>query len=196
MLLVEMVGGVLVTIGLAGELGVQFFQSEAETKLRDSNHQYVALLEHTTEELRAANLALEVIVQPRQLTSEQQKTITSRLRPFAGQRVVITSWALDGEAWLIGQQIGNSLNTAGVELVDKRGNFSTTMGYQFGIDVGGPSVDLVKAIVSALQDDGNLRFVSENEDTAKMVLTGPNIRDVPGAAAAIFIGTKPLPEMK
>lgn len=61
-LLVEIIGGALITIGVAGELGVQFFQSNAETSLRTSNHQYVGLLSNNIERVSkdAANAGVAV----------------------------------------------------------------------------------------------------------------------------------------
>jgi hypothetical protein len=144
---------------------------------------------------RLERVKLEAIVAPRHLTDDEKKEIIAALRPFAGQRVVVTSWSLDGEAWIIGQEIGECLTAAGITPIDDRGKFSAIGGYRFGIEVGGNSPELISAIVAALRDDGKLQDVSENADTAKMVLTAPEVRGIPNVAAAIFIGTKPLPSM-
>jgi hypothetical protein len=40
----ELVGGILITLGVAGELIIQFKGGRQETALRKSNHEYVLLL--------------------------------------------------------------------------------------------------------------------------------------------------------
>jgi hypothetical protein len=75
----EFIGGLLITIGVAAELGLHFFSANAETTLRNVNRQYVSLLDKGTEQLKYANLKLESQIAPRRLMLEQQEAIASAL---------------------------------------------------------------------------------------------------------------------
>jgi len=189
-------GWAMVLRGLALETTVAFLLFAMDTTAQIKSDTQVASLERQAEADRLERVKLEAVVSPRKLTPEEQMAVVARLSTFAGQKVVLTSWATDGEAWSVGQYIGGCLEAAGLIVIDERGKFASIGGYRMGVKVGGTSAALVAELMTAFKDDGNLRLVSEDKDMGKMVLTMPGAPEVSGAAAAIFIGTKPLPDMK
>jgi hypothetical protein len=87
----EIVGGILITAGVAGELFVGAMRSTVETKLRAANHQVIVLLNK------------EVV--GRQFTEEQVAKMGDSLKQFAGREMFVTSYAGDAEAARLGLQI-------------------------------------------------------------------------------------------
>jgi hypothetical protein len=91
-----MVGGFLITAGVAGELFIQFRASKVETDLRSANHKVEAQLgrdadsaKATAEQERLARIEIEEIVAWRSLSKQQQIEIASRLKPFSGQEALL-----------------------------------------------------------------------------------------------------------
>jgi len=149
MLLIEMVGGALVTVGVAGELGVQFFQSNAETSLRDANHRYVALLEKETEGLRTANIAsqqaleaerkerleLQARVAWRHLDGAQLKAVIIALLPFPSMpydRLI----AADAESLNLLSDLTRALGATAIRWVPKQSPGTISLRDSNGVTVG------------------------------------------------------------
>ena len=125
--LIALSGGILVTIGVFGELFVTYKASRIETKLRENNHKIETMLageasdawqksgtaieragklEKEAAALRLENTRLEAIIQPRSLSSDQQRQIIEVLRKFSGHPAVeISSYGLDAEALPLGTQL-------------------------------------------------------------------------------------------
>src|SRR5260370_36576803 len=105
------IGAVLITVGVAGELAVQFFAARKETKLRKANDAVFSILNgkaaealeraakaderasqnekeavrlsKIAEDERLARVKIEEDVAWRRLTKDQQIKMASRLKPFA-----------------------------------------------------------------------------------------------------------------
>ena len=96
-------GGILVTLGVAGELAFTYVASRRESQLRDNNHRIEALLtkeagdaieraskaderasknEKEAEAERLARVELQDALAPRRLDKEQLKAIGAALKPF------------------------------------------------------------------------------------------------------------------
>lgn len=91
-------GGVLVALGVAGELGIDSKSAVVRNALRDANGELVGLLNLESAKLRAA-------IAPRELTVEQQKLIGAALGEHSGKTVWLRSYRADGEAKRLGVEI-------------------------------------------------------------------------------------------
>ena len=69
----ELFGGLLVTVGVAGELGFTYQASSVETRLRDNNQQIVALLTKYADDAKTS-AAVAAIASVRAVTSAQEAT--------------------------------------------------------------------------------------------------------------------------
>lgn len=143
---------------------------------------------------RLERVKLEALIAPRSLSIEQQRQLSTKLSRFAGDKVVVASLAESGEPLWIAEQLINSLTTSGIVVVDMRGGYSSISGFSFGIHLGGSNRDLIKLLETELRADG--QEVSSDTTWAKGILTTPDMRPIEGAAAAIFVGTKPIPKRK
>ena len=96
----EIAGGILVTIGVAGELVIQFRASRAETDLRSTSHQIEATLNESAKKAEAsaaeAKLELEEFKAPRRLTDKQAGDISEELKRFSGQQFDVLESQLSG----------------------------------------------------------------------------------------------------
>lgn len=96
-------GGILVTLGVAGELLFTYMASRVETKLRDSNHQIEGLLsaeasnaereagiaQQEAARLRDEAALIEESLVWRRLTPHDERLLTERMSEFSGQKVWI-----------------------------------------------------------------------------------------------------------
>lgn len=211
MLLIEMIGGVLVTVGVAGELGVQFFQSAAETSLRDANHRYVALLQQNTEGLRKANIAsqqaleterkerleLQARVAWRHLDDGQLQAAIVALLPFPNlpyDRVI----GADAESLNLLSELTRVFSAPALHWVAKQGGGGIALRDSNGVTIGifvGTDVQITydasresdfgsaaKALASALVADG-IKAIAEVEPPDTTAATDQRIH--------IKIGSRP-----
>lgn len=133
-------GGILITVGVAGELAVQFYASRKDTKLRETNdsvfsilntkaaeandraakaeervsenEKETAQLNAVAEEERLARITIEDRVAWRRLTGNQQAKMASRLDSFSGEPVLIQYNTNDLEANLFALDIATALRQA------------------------------------------------------------------------------------
>jgi hypothetical protein len=112
-------GGVLVTVGVAGELIVGISASRKEGNLRIINHQIEALLtdEASKNEREAAQLRMDAeemkqAFAPRHLDTAQVSAISLELSHFAKQPVVAISNPFDAEASIFAAEILSALKSA------------------------------------------------------------------------------------
>src|ERR1035437_5789154 len=97
-------GGVLVAIGVAGELGVDFKAAAVEGELRNANRSLVGLLNTDITRLRLETAKanertarLQSLMGPRTLTEEQQQLIAARLSKFPHTEVDL--FVFEGDEW-------------------------------------------------------------------------------------------------
>jgi hypothetical protein len=150
-------------------------------------------------ELKKTNLDLEAQIQPRRLSPEQQSAIADTLRPFKGAKVDVISYALDAEASGLARQIKSSLETAGIEGIDKISGVLQMSHFMSAVIVTGAHRPLVIALQQSLAKIGNLQLAPERDfnERAPWIDTGdhPPSEDVP-VNAVVFIGIKPIPMAK
>jgi hypothetical protein len=111
----------------------------------------VATVEKQSEELKAANLALEKQIAPRRLDAVPLAEVISPLESFAGKRVKLASYALDAEGAIVALRIYEALRAAKLDVnKDQASGVAPFGSIAFGVFVDGPNRELVAALVSAL----------------------------------------------
>jgi hypothetical protein len=123
-----LLGGVLVAIGVAGELGIDFKSAVVRNALRDDNGKLVGLLNLEAANLRAA-------IAPRELTIEQQKLIGAALHKYSGKTVWLRSYRADAEAKRLGVEIKQALTLAQITVEDRLEEMYGDGPVLFGIEV-------------------------------------------------------------
>jgi hypothetical protein len=193
----KLAGAILVTIGVAGELGVQFKASTVETDLRGVNHKVEALLSTEAGDARraageamerASNAELRIVellaeIQPRDLTLAQQKAIRDSLSRFSGQHVLLGSYVGDAEGYRLSRQLIAALKP--LDVVDD-GGYKVGPTIE-GILVCGENVNLVGALSKLLRAEiGKLAISSVKPPDPEYC-----VKD-----ASIVVGMKPLAVLK
>jgi hypothetical protein len=84
----EIIGGVLITAGVFGELAFQHRASHIETDIRSTSHQVEGLLNAQAEHERTARLDLEEDI-PLGFWNSRRLTSSERLRSFVGTKFAI-----------------------------------------------------------------------------------------------------------
>lgn len=186
-LIVSLVVGVVATalIVWMGNVKGEYLDREVATA-----NERAAEANRIAEAERLERIKLEAQVSPRRLTSEQQKRVASALRRFSGKAVSVTSYALDLEAALLGEQIIAALNMAGIRPDDRRLSNMTLGGFALAIHVSGDDLELSGAIRKALTEMG----LDVSPDNKKVPLGSGISRGGgnPDVVADIFIGSKPI----
>jgi hypothetical protein len=145
------VGGILVTIGVAGELAVQFFADSIQTDLRSANHDVAAALNNKVRsaELHAVklqndNTRLQRAMLPRHIfgSSAWIKNARERLHEFAGTPALIRVASNDSEVLGLAQEINSLLSIVGwnptlnLSPIDRSSSEMPFIGeYSMGIDI-------------------------------------------------------------
>jgi hypothetical protein len=213
-------GGILVTVGVAGELGFTYKAYRVETNLRANSHQIELLLNQGTsgalqkaaeanarasandlaaQQLKADNLRLEAIIAPRSLSLDQQKRIADACGKFAGHAVRVGSYGMDGEGTVLATQIMSALQSAHILLSDARGSTMVAGEFDVGIQIRDWQTSEVKfaaCLVDALSRIGNLN-VSLNHPWPKLgaMMGGGEKQGFPAGTSYVdvMVGIKPLP---
>ena len=161
--------------------------------LRESAQKKIAELNKSTEELKAANLALEKQVEPRRLSADQMNEILAELIPFAGKRVRFESYTQDVESAVLAKQLMLCFREAGL-IVSEKGMMSIqTFGrVSLGIHVHGEQ-QFADALSIILKNRGGL-VVEANSDpvTKGGGVTMRTEADADPSDATVFIGVKPI----
>jgi hypothetical protein len=168
-----LVGGLLITVGVGGELYIQFKAAKVESALREANHTVQAELNNKAQQALAKaeqdaleRARLEAQVAPRRLTLEQQRAIANSCKRFAGRALTITSYQGDTEAMVLAEQIGAALQAGGLRIALNLGALSTTGELLIGVQVSGPNSknDLVSGELFSLvwcpREDSNLHSLA------------------------------------
>lgn len=133
LLVFGLLGAGLVAIGVAGEFGIQIKAGKVETEMRDVTFNLVAIAdgkageandrasanEIVAQQLKAENLKLETVIQPRTINESDRQKIADKLRRFApslkGRKVSIASQIGDGETMLVALEMADILRRSGIE---------------------------------------------------------------------------------
>jgi hypothetical protein len=145
---------------------------------------------------RLERVRLEAAVAPRSLSLEQQRLIGLSLSRFAGRRVSLTTYALDGEGAMLGQQIIAALRTAGIEIEDHAASLMPIGGFSLGVHVSGQEADLTTGIAFALASIGHLVVAPPNSPSGGGAAIGMGRDDkTEPPPVSILVGVKPVPIM-
>lgn len=137
---------------------------------------------------RLERIKLEAIVVPRNLTLEQQLSISKSLFKYSGQRIRMKSYSLDTESAVLGQQILNALHGANFSYDDRRMTVQSMGEIATGVRVTGSNASVVNDILAALQAAGVVVSPEGVVPGAGMQLSD----DGTPVAAEIFVGVKPI----
>ena len=155
-------------------------------------HVEAARLSAEAESLRAANLALEKLIQPRRLSSEQSRSLSVSLASFKNAKVRVESYNLDVEGEVLATQIRDALAPIFV-IDDWVGSGRAEGGFVKGINVSGNDKQLVPALVAALSAAGLSHVNSDPPppDTVEYFVTKSSRERDPKVSAAVLVGAKP-----
>jgi hypothetical protein len=152
-------GGIMVTVGVAGELIVGIKSSRKEGALRTINHGIEALLtnqasendkeakrlEAVAEQERLARVKLEKEIMPRNLDELAQKKVAGELKQFAkslsGRKVEVDSYVADAEGIVFSLELKDVLTKAGIVVDPFIGRIMPIGLPDDGILVTGPPAD-------------------------------------------------------
>ena len=175
----ELMGAVLVTVGVAGELFIQAKSSKIETAIRDVNHNIEASLNkqagdakreasdaneraaqaderaaganRIAEAERLERVKLERMMLPRTLSEARQRSMSDACRPFSGHSITVFSFSGDAESARLALQIVAALENAKIRVQRRVGVMILVNGAPFtGIAVSAIDPGLAKAISDSL----------------------------------------------
>jgi hypothetical protein len=147
----------------------------------------IAQATRIAEDEKLARLKLEVAIQPRDLSLEEQTTLKDAMHKFAGRLVSVRSYALDTEGSRLATIILSALHAAGIQISDQRGNLlNLSAGWNVveGVQIAGPHAhdDLINALLtSPLGTNPHLKMFRKED---------PKIPDA--APVEILVGVKPV----
>src|ERR1017187_6258855 len=163
----ELMGAVLVTIGVAGELLIQSKASKIEAAIRDVNHKVEASLnkqaadaKREAAEANERTARLLAALADRDLDPEQQRRIGERCAKFEGQTVQLRSYPNDLEAARLIVALKAAFEPR-IHVADRTGELTATWGdpdMVLGIHVvpSQRSPGFAQALVTMLRTDGRL----------------------------------------
>jgi hypothetical protein len=145
-------------------------------------------------------IALETRIAPRQLTSDQQKSIADALASHTGKKVALSSYLLDTDAATLANQVREALHLAKIETDDSLLMSIVGAGgqIQLAIHVTGKDAWFVSDLLSVL---GKYQTVSNAEPFRRgfVAFVGGVIATANGSSGAcraadacIFVGVKPI----
>jgi len=191
-------GAILITVGVAGELGIQFVASGKETELRKANDAVFAGLnveaatareEASKADERASNNEKEAAqlrkqLAPRTVSESDRRTLGTQLRPFApsfsGRQVKVSSYTADADGMVFSLEIMDVLSRAGIHVEPLIGRIVPVGLVDVGVKVTGPSAD--EKFISTL-----LTGIKAHLDTSLSWETGSKYTEV-----SIEVGVKPV----
>jgi hypothetical protein len=217
---VEIASVFLIAIGVAGELAIGIKIShvnglirgkaaELRSKnagLRTASEQLVGILNTEVSEndsevqrLKADNLALEAIIQPRTITVENQRKIVKSCGEFKNHVAVVESYGLDTEAFSTGSQIISVLQAMKIGVADARASKVATGNMETGIHVrttDASEIVLASCLADKLDKIGKLTTVFNDPVPplrGTMIGGGGQSFAASVPRITIMVGIKPLP---
>jgi hypothetical protein len=197
---VLVVGAAAVLVGTIGAIAMggakerfsneRISANEAETARANER---TAHLEHESEVLRGANLALQEKIAPRQLSEEQMNAAAAALSQHAGKSIFLRSYALDMEGARFGQQLMAVFSSAHITVIDSRLSVSGMGSISSGIRISGKDEAFGVALAEILHAEN----IAVEWEATPMPVTGLTLGAPPAAENAditVFIGVRPLPE--
>lgn len=154
--------GVLVAVGIAGEIIGDRLAAPLEKIIEDAREAQIAQLNNESQAFRLKAAELEKQLAPRSLTSEQQRRIVDKLKIYAGQRFSLDVYD-DPEALNLLTVIRRILTAAGwVQIGSQIGDVElggAGMVTENNVKIEGPPtavglIERVKALDAALNAEG------------------------------------------
>lgn len=156
-------------------------QGLSDLKIAELNNRATAA-EHETELLRASTA-------PRRLSATQNGSLVAALYPLRGKKIRVRSYAIDGEAASLADQLINCLKTADAE-VDNNILCQAPLGrLAYGVWVSGDDSEAADTILNALISEAGVA-ASQGEVQFDGGFFRPG--DGTSVAALIFVGAKPI----
>lgn len=177
--------GVVVVVGVAGESVFGIIHWRNSRKLQEvqraeslQQEERIALLTKEAAEANRRALELQALVQPRDLTAEQQEAIARACTRFSGHKVTLQSNTVDLEGWLLAQLIRESLERASIQVTYDPRNAPTFATMGSGILVGGPAneQEFITTIRTSLATIGELRVAGQQPAEGETVLIAVGVR--------------------
>jgi hypothetical protein len=156
MKLMAFAGWILIVLGVMGEGAIEAVVSDADSNLQSFTsiqvaeaqreaafaiersggaYERAAQAEEETQRLKAENLKLEALIQPRTISVETQRQIADACGEFTNHAAVIESYGLDTEAFATGSQIIAILHAMKVVVADARASKIATGTMETGIHI-------------------------------------------------------------
>ena len=149
------------------------------------------------EEERLARLKLEEIVAPRSMSLEQKTALVAAWKRYAGRPVLVSSYSMDTEGVVLGLQIVEALQAAGVNVMVALSTEVPVGHLAFGVHITAtPNRELAHGLSNALGEKTSLQVTynpQRREGEMRQVLGG---LDDSKAEAIILIASKPVPGTK
>jgi hypothetical protein len=209
---VEVVSVLLITMGIAGKLGIGIKIASINgvlrgksAELRIKSDQLIALInDHAgaanerAANLELENMRLETIIQPRNLKPKQQQELIAVCGKFHGHGAEISSYGMDAEALGISSQIIAALRAAQIAVADNRASEITTGSFETGIHVRtkfSSELPFASCIAKVLQNDDLETKLNDPEPLFRGAAIGGGGQAFTGNPPhiKIFVGIKPLP---
>jgi hypothetical protein len=194
--------GILVAIGVTGESVVGFRLWRRNGELKTIQEREIAGLADRAAAANKRAAELQLLIQPRELSNEQERDLAGALEPLAGRDLLIGSHWNDVESARLARQIKESANRAGIGIKqgspdDRIGKYpeipvglfggGTVSGVEIhtGIEVWGHDRETVAALLRSI---GKLAAGTPPGESP-FGFEAPNL-------ITIFVGVKPLPDVK
>jgi hypothetical protein len=166
--------------------------STAEARIAEAQRG-AAEAQRAAEAERLERVRLEAIVAPRSISLVDQMAITVALLRFSGRRVSVTTYSLDGEGAVLGQQVIATLQGARIEVDNRIASMMPLGGFAFGVHVTGTGDALVAALRGALSGIGHLAVAPPNAQMGGGAAIGTGPQNPAAVDADVLIGIKPVP---
>lgn len=170
----------------------------AEAKRRSGElEKEAAQLRKDAEGLKAENLRLEAIVQPRTISLEDQRKIVDACSEFKNHGAIVKSYGLDTEGFATGSQIIAVLQAMNVTVADNRASTVDTGPMEVGIHVrttDASELPFAICLAGALSRIGKLTtFLNDPYPPFRGMMSGGGFPSISGPHITVMVGTKPLP---
>ena len=156
-----------------------------------------AQLRKDAEGLKAENLKLEAIVQPRTIRVENQRKIADACSEFKGHSAVVQSYGLDTEGFATGSQVIAVLQAMKVIVADDRASTVSTGRMEIGIHVrttDASEIPFASCVAEALKRIGKLETaLNDPPPPFRGAMFGGGGQSINGPHITVMVGTKPLP---
>jgi hypothetical protein len=194
--------GIFVVIGVAGEsfFGIRtWWNNRTLQQVNHSIDEYrlaeAARFNKEASDARERAMKLQVLIQPRELTVEQQHAIGDALRSYSGRKLIVWSPQWDPEAYPLSKQIVASLRFGNLDVRDSSGIFvSPGLVSLRGVTIRWSlsQRDLAYRLAELLGSVGHIKGVVVEEGHAVVIVPGGKTTPDPTPMLDVFVNSKPF----